>query len=156
MKRLWMAVALAGVIASALAVAQPGKARGAPAAAVEPVKKGRLVFTVTTGLEDVQTLNSSFRHAQAALASGHLEKVIWLGYGRSAVVFDPTVKAVPDEVRKAAAAAKAAGVELVVCNNSLEKYGIDPGTLQPQARVVPNAMTELALLVSQGFEVISY
>lgn len=156
MKRMMIAVMLAAMTFASAAGAQPAKAQGSAPPAAQPAKKGKLVFAATTGMEDLQTLSSAFRHAMVAWKSGHLEKVVVLSYGRSAVVFDPTVKAIPDEVRKLAAQAQAAGVELVVCNNSLQKFGIDPASLQPRARVVENAMAELALLVSEGYAVVSY
>lgn len=121
-----------------------------------PSRKGKLVFVATTGLEDIGTLSSSFRHARGALESGHLESVVWLTYGRAVVALDPTVKAVPESVRKAAAEAKAAGVKLVACATALKKFDIDPKKLRPRAEVVPNGAHELARLVAEGYAVIRY
>ena len=91
-----------------------------------------------------------------AKESGYLSDVVWLSYGRAVVALDPTVKAVPDGVHKAAQEAQAAGVRLVACNNALQKYGIDPKTLQPHAEVVPSGVVELARLVAEGYQVIRY
>ena len=121
-----------------------------------PARQGKLVFVSTTGLEDLGTLTSSLRHARTAKESGHLSDVVWLSYGRSIVALDPTVKAVPDEVRKLAREAQTAGVRLVACGNALQKYGIDPKALQPQAEVVPNGIVELSRLVAEGYQVIRY
>lgn len=121
-----------------------------------PQKKGKLVFVTTTGLEDIGALGSSFKHAKIAQESGYLEKVAWLAYGRSVVVVDPTVKAVPDTIRSLAKEAKDSGVELIVCGNALSQFGIDAKTIEPQARVVPQGVVELARLVSEGYEVIRY
>jgi intracellular sulfur oxidation DsrE/DsrF family protein len=156
MKRLLLAVMMAGVVAGGTAVAQPTKTVKTAAPAKEPVKKGKLVIAATTGLEDLATLTSSFKHAKNALESGYLEKVIWIGYGRSVVAFDPTVKAVPESVRQAAAEAKAAGVELVLCNTALQKFGIAPEAVEPKARIVPNGLTEVSRLIADGFEVLKY
>lgn len=129
----------------------------APAAKpATPVRQGKLVFVSTTGLEDLGTLSSSLRHARTAKASGYLSDVVWLSYGRSIVALDPTVKAVPGEVRKLAQEARAAGVRLVACGNALEKFDIDPKALQPQAEVVPNGIDELSRLVAEGYQVIRY
>lgn len=128
----------------------------APQQKVQPQKKGKLVFVATTGLEDVGTLSSSFRHAKTAKESGYLEDVVWLAYGRAIVALDPTVKAVPEEVRKHAAEAQKAGVRLVACGNALEKYGIDPKNLQPRAEVTKNGVVELSRLVAEGYQVIRY
>lgn len=126
------------------------------APAPKPARQGKLVFVATTGLEDLGTLSSSFRHAKTARESGHLSDVVWLSYGRSIVSLDPTVKAVPEGVRKEAQAAKAAGVRLVACGNALQKFDIDPKKLQPQAEVVENGVAELSRLVAEGYQVIRY
>lgn len=140
----------------ALLAIAPATALAAGPATPQPARKGKLVFVATTGLEDVGTLSSSFRHARAAKESGHLSDVVWLTYGRAVVALDPTVKAVPQEVRKHAQEARAAGVRLVACGNALEKFDIDPKALQPQAEVVPNGVAELARLVAEGYQVIRY
>ena len=121
-----------------------------------PQRKAKLLFVTTVGLEDIGTLSSSFRHALAAKKSGHVEDIVWLGYGRSVVALDPTVGAVPDSVRQHAAEAKAGGVRLVACAQALKKYDIDPARLQPKAEVVANAIDELGRLVAQGYQVINY
>ena len=118
--------------------------------------QGKLVFVSTTGLEDIGTLSSSFRHALAAKKSGHLSDVVWLSYGRAVVSLDPTVKAVPESVRDYARKAKEAGVRLVVCGQALRKYDIDPKKLVPAAEVVPNGIDELARLVAEGYQIIRY
>lgn len=160
MKTMTQAILAAMAItasAASAAMAEPTRAQESPKdQRTVPAKKGKLVFAAMTGMEDAQTLASTFRHATVAMKSGYLEDVVILSYGRSAVVFDPTVTAIPDEIRKLAKEAQAAGVELVVCNNSLQKFGIDAASLQPKARVVENAMTELARLVSEGYAVVSY
>lgn len=149
---------LTAFLFAALTTASTSHAANAQPAtpSAQPAKKGKLVFAAMAGMEDMQTMSSAFRHATAALKSGHLDKVVVLSYGRSAVVYDPTVKAIPDDVKKAMVEAQAAGVELVVCKNSLDKLGIDPATLQPKPRIVDNAMAELALLVADGYAVVSY
>ena len=150
------------VLISSLFVLSPVANAAAPAAPAAtqqkkaPQKQGKLLFVAMTGLEDLNTLTSSLRHARIAKESGYLSDVVWLSYGRSIVSFDPTVKAVPASVKEELKLAQAAGVELVVCNNSLQKYGIDPKTIEPKARVVPKGAEELARLVSEGYQVIRY
>lgn len=139
-----------GVLAAPPAQAPQATAQKAPA------RKGKLVFVSTTGLEDIGTLSSSFRHAKTAKESGYLEDVVWLTYGRAVMALDPAVKAVPDSVRKEAEAAKAAGVRLVACGNALKKFDIDPKKLQPQAEVVENGVSELSRLVAEGYQIIRY
>jgi len=118
--------------------------------------KAKLLFVSTTGLEDLGTLSSSFRHAIAATRSQHVEDVVWIGYGRAIVAFDPTVEAVPASVREQAQAALTSGVKLKVCAEALRKYGIDPKKIEPKAEVVANAIDEVARLVAQGYQVINY
>lgn len=152
MKR-WIVVAL---LALAPLVARPSFAEQPASGSVQPKKQGRLMFVATTGLEDVGTLSSSFRHAIAAKKSGHLEDVVWLSYGRAVVALDPTVTAVPDEVRRNAEAAQKAGVRLVACRQALKKYGIDEAKLVPRAEVADNAIVELSRLVADGYQLIRY
>ena len=135
----------------ALCLALPLAAR-----ATGEAPKAKLLFVTTTGLEDVGTLSSSFRHAVAATKSKHVEDVVWIGYGRAIVAFDPTVEAVPASVREQAKAALASGVKLKVCAQALRKYGIDPEKVEPKAEVVANAIDEVARLVAQGYQVINY
>lgn len=125
-----------------------------PAAKAEP--KGKLAFVAMTGLEDIGTLSSSFRHAVAAKKSGHLSDVVWISWGRAVVALDPTVKAVPESVREQARLAQEAGVRLVACGQALGKYDIDPKATVPKVEVVPNGVTELARLVAEGYEVLRY
>jgi len=156
MNRNLLLVLAALVIAPLAAIAAaPSRAPQATETQV-PARQGKLVFVSTTGLEDIGTLSSSFRHAQAAKESGYLSDVVWLSYGRAVVALDPTVKAVPEGVRKAAQAAKAAGVRLVACGHALQKFDIDPKKLQPEAGVVDNGVAELSRLVAEGYQVVRY
>lgn len=142
---------------SAFLVAMTVLFTAAPSFAKEKAApQGKLVFVSTTGLEDIGTLSSSFRHALAAKNSKHLSDVVWLSYGRAVVALDPTVSAVPASVRDHARKAKAAGVRLVACGQALRKYDIDPKKLDPMAEVVPNGIDELARLVAEGYQVIRY
>lgn len=156
MNRNLLLVLAALVLAPLAAIAAaPSQAPQATETRV-PARQGKLVFVATTGLEDLGTLSSSFRHAKNAKESGYLSDVVWLTYGRAVVALDPTVKAVPEGVRKEAQAAKAAGVRLVACGNALQKFDIDPKKLQPQAEVVDNGVAELSRLVAEGYQVIRY
>jgi len=121
-----------------------------------PAPKGKLDFVAMTGAEDLGTLSSSFRHAAAAKRSGYLEDVVWLSWGRAVVALDPTVGAIPADIRTQAEEAQKAGVRLVACGQALRKWGIDPAALSPKAEVVPNGIDELARLVSLGYQVIRY
>lgn len=147
--RLWMFLLATAMVALAPLTADADDA--APAS-----KKAKLLFVTTTGPEDVSMLSSSFRHAAVAAKSAHTSDVVWLGYGRSVVVFDPTVSVLPASVKEQALAAQKAGVRLVVCAQALKKWGIDPGTLPEGVEVVANAIDELAKLAADDFEVLKY
>ena len=147
------------LVLAALVIVPLAAIAAGPSQATEkktPARQGKLVFVATTGLEDIGTLSSSFRHAKTARESGYLSDVVWLTYGRAVVALDPTVKAVPEGVRKEAQAAKVAGVRLVACGTALAKFDIDPKKLQPEAEVVDNGVAELSRLVAEGYQVIRY
>lgn len=140
----------------AAALILPGSAWSAEPTKPQAPAKGKLVFVTTTGLEDLGSLSSSLRHAKAAVESGLLSEVVWLSYGRSIVVLDPSLSAVPDHVRTLAKEAKAAGVRMVACASAVQKFGMNPKMLEPQAEVVPNGIHELARLVNEGYQIIRY
>ncbi|HLT30846.1 MAG TPA: DsrE family protein [Myxococcaceae bacterium] len=140
----------------AAALLLPGKAWSAEPTSPRAPAKGKLVFVTTTGLEDIGSLSSSLRHAKTAAESGLLSEVVWLSYGRSIVVLDPSLSAVPENVRKLAKEAQAAGVRMVACATAIQKFGMNPKMLEPQAEVVPNGIHELARLVNEGFQIIRY
>ena len=127
----------------------------APAVAEARADAG-LVFALTTGLDDVGTMTSAFRHAQVVQESGAVDSVTVIVYGRAIVVFDPAVTAVPAEVRTVMASARASGVRIVACETALEKYGITKETAASQAETVPQGIVEVARLAGLGHEVLTY
>lgn len=139
--------------------AQPALAapRKAPKAAQQaPRAAAGMVFVANTGLEDVQTLSSSLRHAIGAKQSGHLDEVVWIVYGRAIVALDPTVGAVPDSLRQQIREAREAGVRLVACAEAMRKYDIDRAAIEEGVEVVPNALTEIARFVAEGYALLRY
>jgi uncharacterized protein len=151
-----LALTLCLLVLPTQAQAQPRTAMPSGPQGQQPQQKGKLVFVAMTGMEDIVTLASSFRHAAMARQSGHLEEVVWLAWGRAVGSLNPKVAALPEEVRKHAAAAKAAGVRMVVCGHALRQYGIDPAALQPQVEVVEGGVVELSRLVAEGYQIIRY
>lgn len=125
-------------------------------AATEAREEAGLVFVLTTGLEDVGTMTSAFRHAQTVKESGAVDSVTVIVYGRAIVVFDTAVTAVPAEVRTVMANARASGVRIVACETALEKFGISKETAATQAETVPQGIVEVARLVRLGHEVLTY
>ncbi len=144
-----VAVAVLGLLAAVSAPAADSD-RAAPA------PRGKLVFLLTTGLEDVQTMTASLRHAKIAKESGHLEDVVWLAYGRGVQALAGKMAARPAPVAAFAKEAQAAGVRLIVCRTALDHMGIPPETLDPRPEIVPMGVVKLAELVAQGYEVVRY
>jgi len=140
-------------------VSNPGlaapKSVPAPPPAVVPAPAAGLVIALTTGTDDASMYASAFRHARIAKQAGLLPELTVVVYGRAILVVDPAVKAAA-EARKELVAAKEAGVRIVVCANSLEKYGIDPAVVVPYGEVVPSAIEEITRLVARGHEVMNY
>lgn len=141
-------------LAAPSAVAAPRKS--AASAQRSPRAQTGLVFVANTGLEDVQTLSSSLRHAIAAKRSGHLDEVVWIVYGRAIVALDPTVDAVPSTLRQQIRDAREAGVRLVACAEAMRKFDIDAATVEAGVEVVPNALDEVARLVAEGYALLRY
>ncbi len=133
-------------------------AKPVPAAPAAPETRGEagLVFALMTGLDDVGKLTSAFRHAKTVKEAGVVDSVTVIVYGRAIVVFDPTVTAVPAEVRAQMTEARAAGVRIVACESALEKFGITKETAAGQAETVPQGIVEVARLVKLGHEVLTY
>ncbi len=147
-----MMAALVAVLGLIPAVASAGEA-----SASEPKAHGKLVVVLTTGLEDLQTVNMAIRHAGAAKKSGYLEDVVLLVYGRGVQVFAKEITAKPPQIGKTIQEAKEAGVHIMICAEALKKFNIPQDQLEPGVEeVVPNAIIKLSELVSQGYQVLKY
>lgn len=145
-----LAVALAGFLAAASAAEEPSAAPGSKG-------HGKMVFVLTTGLEDLQSVNMAIRHAGMAMKSGYLDDSVLLVYGRSVQAFAKDVTAKPPQVAAAINEAKDAGARILICAEALKKFDIPKEKLEPGVdEVVPNAIFTLAELVSQGYQVIKY
>jgi hypothetical protein len=155
MTRLVLVPALVGALVGVLAAGPALAAKPAPTPAVQPAPKGRLLFAVQTGPEDLQTVQAAIRHAKVALETGHLSDVELVFFGRAGSLFDPDAKVFPDEVVAALAATRAAGVRVVVCAHTLARIGVDPARVD-RAEVVPMAIGEIAQRVAEGWEVVNY
>lgn len=149
-----LAVALVGLAAPGVASAQ-----GQASKAVAPGSRGhgKMVFVLTTGLEDLQSVNMAIRHAGMAMKSGYLDDSVLLVYGRSVLAFSTGVTAKPPQVAAAIKEAKEAGARIILCGEALERLDVPREKLDPGVdEVVPNAIVTLAELVSKGYQVIKY
>jgi intracellular sulfur oxidation DsrE/DsrF family protein len=126
---------------------------------VEPGSKGhgKMVFVLTTGLEDLQSVNMAIRHAGMAKQSGYLDDSVLLVYGRAVQAFSKDITAKPPQVAAAIKEAKEAGARIIVCGEALKRFDIPREKLEPGVdEVVPNSIITLAELVSKRYQVIKY
>ena len=152
-----LVVALGGLVALAGAVPQEKAAKAE--ASVEPGSKGhgKMVFVLTTGLEDLQSVNMAIRHAGMAKKSGFLDDSVLLVYGRAVQAFSKDITAKPPQVAAAVKEAKGAGARIILCGEALKRFDIPEGKLEPGVdEVVPNSIVTLAELVSRGYQIIKY
>lgn len=152
-----LAIALVGLVA--LAGATPQEKAAKAGAAIEPGSKGhgKMVFVLTTGLEDLQSVNMAIRHAGMAKKSGYLDDSVLLVYGRSVQAFSRDITARPPQVAAAIKEAKEAGARIILCGEALRRFDIPKEKLEPGVdEVVPNAIVTLAELVSRGYQIIKY
>ncbi|MBK9365117.1 MAG: DsrE family protein [Deltaproteobacteria bacterium] len=137
--------------------AEAGGRAGKAAAPAEEVKaKTGLVFIANTGLEDVQTLAASLKHAKAAMESGQVDEVHWIVYGRATAILDPDLKTIPESLKADVEAARAAGVRLVACGNAIERNGLDRARLAFPIEVVDTGIGEVARLSALGYGLLRY
>ncbi|WP_406695629.1 DsrE family protein [Singulisphaera sp. Ch08] len=158
-RNLWIAPSLVVALGGLLAMAGAAPQAGATQPNAEPGSKGhgKMVFVLTTGLEDVQSVNMAIRHAGMALKSGYLDDSVLLVYGRSVQAFSKDITAKPPQVAAAIKEAKEAGVRIVVCGEALKRFDIPKEKLEPGVdEVVPNSIVTLAELVSKGYQIIKY
>lgn len=151
-----LVIALGGLLAVAGAAPH---AETPKAAAAAPGSKGhgKMVFVLTTGLEDLQAVNMAIRHAGMAQKSGYLDDTVLLVYGRSVQAFSREITAKPPQVAVAIKEAREAGARIIVCGEALKRFDIPREKLEPGVEeVVPNAIVTLAELVSKGYQIIKY
>ncbi len=151
-----LVVALGGLMA--LAGASPQEKAKAETK-VEPGSRGhgKMVFVLTTGLEDLQSVNMAIRHAGMAKKSGYLDDSVLLAYGRSVQAFSKDITAKPPQVAAAIKEAKEAGARIILCGEALKRFDIPKEKLEPGVdEVVPNSIVTLAELVSRGYQIIKY
>lgn len=156
----WIAPTLAialGMMTAGAAADAPKAQEAKPAASPGSKGHGKMVFVLTTGLEDLQSVNMAIRQSGVAHKSGYLDDTVLLVYGRSVQAFSRDVQAKPPQVAKAIQEAKDAGVRILICGVALQKFNIPEDRLEPGvAEVVPNAIETLAELVSKGYQIIKY
>ena len=151
-----LVVALVGLVAMAGGAPQAGSEERGTA---EPGSKGhgKMVFALTSGLEDLQAVNMAIRHAGMARKSGYRDDSVLLVYGRGVQAFARDITAKPPMLSALIKEAKEDGVHILVCGEALKRFNIPRDGLEPGIeKVVPNAIVTLAELVSKGYQIIKY
>lgn len=152
-----LAITLLGLVAMARGTATAGAAEQSAAAQAGTKGHGKMVFVLTTGLEDLQAVNMAIRHATMALKSGYLDNSVLLVYGRGVQAFSKEITAKPPQTSVFINQANQAGVRILVCGEASKRFNISKEELEPGVdSVVPNAIVTLAELVSNGYQVIKY
>jgi uncharacterized protein len=154
-----LVVALGGLLAVARAADDPKTTTDRATATAEPGSKGhgKMVFVLTTGLEDLQSVSMAIRHAGMAKKSGYLDDSVLLVYGRAVQAFSREITARPPQISAAIREAKEAGARIVVCGEAIKRFNIPREKLEDGVdEVVPNSIVTLAELVSRGYQVIKY
>jgi len=118
---------------------------------------GKLVFMLTTGLEDLVEVRLCLEDIKAAQKSGYFEEVIWLVRGRGVDALgaaDATLTR-PTEIVKLAREVKAAGVRIIASSQALQLQKI--ANLDPKpTELVDDSATLMAKLVAQKHQIIRY
>jgi intracellular sulfur oxidation DsrE/DsrF family protein len=159
-RRMAAIVTALALVGGGLAVmAGPAPQDGSATTKVEPGSKGhgKMVFVLTTGLEDLQSVKMAIRHSGMAMKSGFLDDSVLLVYGRAVQAFSKDITAKPPQVAAAIKEAKEAGARIIVCGEAIKRFDIPREKLEPGVdEVVPNSIVTLAELVSKGYQVIKY
>lgn len=122
-----------------------------------PRSERALLFVLTTGPEDMQTMSSVFRHAAAAARTGRLREVALLVYGRGVLAFNADAAARPPELVRSIRAAMQAGVRIMVCAHALQSQGLSREHLDPgPTEIVPNAIETLVDYAARDAVVVRY
>jgi hypothetical protein len=152
-----MLLALSGLLAMARAADDPKTEVAKATAELGTKGHGKMVFVLTTGLEDLQSVNMAIRHAGMAKKSGFLDDSVLLVYGRGVQAFAKDITAKPPLVSVVIKEAKEAGARIILCGEALKRFDISKEKLEPGIdQVVPNSIVTLAELVSKGYQIIKY
>ena len=117
-----MMLALVGLVAMA---------GGAPTADRGSKGHGKMVFVLTTGLEDLQAVNMAIRHSGMALKSGYLDDSVLLVYGRAVQALSKEITAKPPQTAAFVKEASEAGVRVMACAEAMKRFGIAREDLVP-------------------------
>ena len=127
----------------------------APHIVHDPIGEVKVVVPMSSG--DYDLLRMKLRNilngiAAAKEGKGHLDARMVL-YAKAPKLL--IAKDLPADLRESLDALRAAGVKILVCNNSLREQGLDFHALYgvSEADIVPSGFLEVAWLQRQGFVV---
>jgi hypothetical protein len=145
---------------SILVVTSPMVRAGPQAASVAPTagdRPDKLVYLLTTGLEDVHALDTLLQYAVSAKKSGHLSEVAILADSRGVEILAAGMGARPDQTAALAKQAKEAGVRFLVAAAGLKQVNLAAADLDPKPdEIVSDGGDRLAELILQHYEVIHF
>jgi hypothetical protein len=117
----------------------------------------KVVFLLTTGLENVQALDTLLQYAISAKKSGHLSDVAVLAESRGVEILAGNMGARPAQTAALAKQAKAAGVRFLVTTPGLQQFDMTAADLDPKPdEIVPDGGDRLSDLISQHYEIIHF
>jgi|WetSurMetagenome_2_1015567.scaffolds.fasta_scaffold343443_1 hypothetical protein len=117
----------------------------------------KVVFLLTTGLEDVRALDTLLQYAVSAKKSGQLSEVAVLADSRGVEILSANVKARPAQTAALAKQAKAAGVRFLVTAPGLEQVNLGATNLDPRPdEIVPDGGVRLSDLISKNYRIIHF
>jgi hypothetical protein len=117
----------------------------------------KVAFLLTSGLENVQALDTVLQYAIVAKKSGHLAEVVVLADSRGVEILAGNMGARPAQTAALARQAKAAGVRFLVTATGLKQFDITAADLDPKPdEIVPDGGDRLSELISQHYEIIHF
>lgn len=120
-------------------------------------RPNKLVYLLTTGLENVRSLDILLQYAISAKKSGHLSEVAILTDSRGVEILAASQSTRPAQTAALAKQAKAAGVRFLVAEAGLKQVNMTAADLDPKPdEIVPDGGDRLAELISQHYEVIHF
>jgi hypothetical protein len=120
-------------------------------------RPNKLVYLLTTGLENVRSLDILLQYAISAKKSGHLSEVAILADSRGVEILAASQSIRPAQTAALAKQAKAVGVRFLVAEAGLKQVNMTAADLDPKPdEIVPDGGVRLAELISQHYEVIHF
>ena len=142
------------VVTSPMVKAGP---QAGPVAATGGDRPNKLVYLLTTGLENVRSLDTVLQYAISAKKSGHLSDVAILADSRGVEILAASQSTRPAQIAALVSQAKAAGVRFLVAEPGLKQVNMTAADLDPKPdEIIPDGGDRLAELISQHYEVIHF